>query len=151
MGTIGSRIQELIDYLDITYNKFAVECGITANHSIHLYIIGELSPSIDTIKKIRKRYPVRMEWLIMGEGEMWVEDYYESRFKKLRKNVAEPSKKINILLEVFEQDMASFGRQVGITRKNIHDIMNGKFGISERNRKRIITRYPFIDEEFLLN
>ena len=68
--TIGERIKEIRDYLDITQAAFAEKLG-TARNTIANYEIGRREPMEATIKAICRVFNVNYDWLKDGEGEMF--------------------------------------------------------------------------------
>lgn len=146
---IGARIKELIDYLNITYNAFARECGIN-NATIKLIITGETKTvSIKNLERIRNRYPVRNQWLIMNSGDMWEIDYFKKRYEEMKKRHDLPSQKINALVDIFETSLSGFAHNIGVGRETIVRISEGLTkSISPELQQKIRDRFPYIEKDF---
>lgn len=66
---ITDRLHQLIDYLGITSNAFALKIGISQPRMSN-YLKGRL-PDYDTLYRICKTFVViNPAWLLIGEGEM---------------------------------------------------------------------------------
>lgn len=152
---IGDRLQQLIDYLNITYNAFAKECGIMNYTIIKKIATGETqNPTTPTLNKILSRYPVREEWFVFGSGEMWEEDYFTKRFNDLHKNYIGKShaEKMKGLVEIFEMTATAFAIRISINRDVILQIMKGDIHkITERIQNNIISEFKFIPKEYFNN
>lgn len=68
--TIGERIKNVRDSLDITQAVFAEKLG-TARNTIANYEIGRREPMEATIKAICREFNVSYDWLKYGTGEMF--------------------------------------------------------------------------------
>lgn len=67
----AKRLEELITYLKLSYNKFAVEIGLKDNVKIYHVKNGRNDISADLANNIVSKYPyVSYEWLLRGEGPM---------------------------------------------------------------------------------
>ncbi len=70
--TIESRLQELIDALDISVLEFARQLGERRGEKVYHILHGRLKPRYDTIQKILVTYPqINADWLLRGEGLMF--------------------------------------------------------------------------------
>lgn len=72
METINSRIERLIETLDITKTAFADKIKVTQPY-ISKLISGNGVPSDRLIEDICEKYDVNEDWLRTGNGEMFVE------------------------------------------------------------------------------
>lgn len=149
-NNIGKRIKELIDYLHLTYNVFSLECGITNYLTIKNIVTGKTKfPSMETLEKIIRRYPVRREWLIADSGKMWEKDYFEERFKLMHKKYKTPSQKITGLAEIFEINVTNFAQVTGINPGTLLKIQDGTTtSITEKNQTKIMNKFPYIPKKF---
>lgn len=147
---VGSRIKELMDYLNTTYNVFAKECGITNYPTIENIVLGKTENiRTTTLNKILKRYPVREEWFLMGKGKMWEKDYFKTRFESMNKRYKSPKEKIDGLVEIFETNHTAFSISTSNSPNAILKISRGTvFSISENIQDKIIQKYPFIPKKF---
>lgn len=69
---IHTRLQELIDALDISVLEFARQLGERRGEKVYHILHGRLKPRYDTIEKILLAYPqVNADWLLRGEGLMF--------------------------------------------------------------------------------
>lgn len=67
----AKRLEELITYLKLSYNKFAIEIGLKDNVKIYHVKNGRNDISADLANNIVSKYPyVSYEWLLRGEGSM---------------------------------------------------------------------------------
>ena len=65
---IVARIEQVIDYLELSVSAFADEIGVQRSSISHL-LNGRNKPSLDFIMKLVTTYPeVDLYWLLKGEG-----------------------------------------------------------------------------------
>ena len=65
-----SRIQNIIDYYNLSMLSFSKELGVNRSTISHI-LSGRNKPSIDVLQKILKRYSsISPEWLLLGNGPM---------------------------------------------------------------------------------
>jgi len=84
MSTIKDRILEFIDYKGITKNKFESKCGLASRYVSN---IGRAIQS-DVIEKIILTYPeINLEWLVLGKGEMLMDDKKQPRDYQTREEL----------------------------------------------------------------
>ena len=70
---IQDRIKFLVDKLSNgKYTVFAKKCGIPIS-TFKTYVDGPSNPTSEHLKKIASIYRVNLNWLILGEGEPFVE------------------------------------------------------------------------------
>jgi hypothetical protein len=70
---IQKRIKFLVDSLASSkYTVFAKTCGIPVS-TFKTYIDGPTNPTSGHLKKIASVYRVNLNWLILGEGEPFIE------------------------------------------------------------------------------
>lgn len=73
METIKTRLNSLIQYLNISKNEFAREIG-TSSAMISKITTKEVNFGVDIYQKILSRYThLNQQWLLTGVGEMWNE------------------------------------------------------------------------------
>lgn len=70
--TVGERIKELRNALNLTQADFGQKLGIARN-TIASYEIGRRDPMEQTIKSICREFGVEYIWLTEGVGEMFSE------------------------------------------------------------------------------
>lgn len=71
MEPINFRISKLVDALGITKTAFAEKLKVTQSY-ISKLVSGIGTPSERLLDDICEKYCVRKEWLLSGEGEMFV-------------------------------------------------------------------------------
>lgn len=69
--TIGERIKKIRKELDLTQAEFAESIGSVQN-SVTGYETGRRNPSQPVIALICNKFNVNKQWLLTGEGEMFV-------------------------------------------------------------------------------
>lgn len=70
--TIGNRLQQLIDALDVSVLEFARQLGEKRGEKVYHILHGRLKPRFETLEKILLAYPsVNADWLLRGEGLMF--------------------------------------------------------------------------------
>ena len=70
--TIESRLQQLIDALNVSVLEFARQLGERRGEKVYHILHGRLKPRYDTIEKILVAYPqINADWLLRGEGLMF--------------------------------------------------------------------------------
>lgn len=71
-GMIESRIQQLIDALNVSVLEFARQLGEHRGEKVYHILHGRMKPRYDTLEKILVAYPqVNGDWLLRGEGLMF--------------------------------------------------------------------------------
>ena len=66
---IVSRIQTVVDHLEISVSAFADEIGVQRSSMSHL-LNGRNKPSLDFVMKLVDTYPeVDLYWLLQGKGK----------------------------------------------------------------------------------
>lgn len=149
MENIGLRIEELMDYLGLSPHEFATRCGISTGHVITSNISGEYNPSMTTINRILKRYPVNNDWLLCGNGNMFKTDYFTERFEALKAYPKTPQMQIEILLNVFEMNARQFCIKTKVGTCTLSAIKNGqRIEVSKKVRDLIVKKYPFIPQSY---
>ena len=69
---IETRLQQLIDALDVSVLEFARQLGERRGEKVYHILHGRLKPRYDTLEKILVAYPqVNGDWLLRGEGLMF--------------------------------------------------------------------------------
>ncbi|WP_283166872.1 XRE family transcriptional regulator [Thermodesulfovibrio yellowstonii] len=68
---IKNRLKFLIDTLKISYKDFSKKTGIPYT-SLQNYIYGSRQPTIENLQKICTQLNVNLNWLLTGEGEMFI-------------------------------------------------------------------------------
>jgi len=150
----GKQLEKLINHLGITNNLFAKRCGLLRTQVVPEYISGKHFPSLETLNKIIARYPVNIEWLYNGKGEMWQngKEYFEQRFKKYKKKTNTAQQKIEALLDVYELTIGELSRKTGINTTRISRIKNGHIDEIEPDYILLFRNsIPFIPYEWYLN
>jgi hypothetical protein len=72
ISTVKERILQLIDYKNISKNKFYIETGVSNG-----ILDKKGGLTLETIEKIYSRFPeINMNWLLFEEGEMVKEKEY---------------------------------------------------------------------------
>lgn len=68
-GSIGDRIKEAREFLNINQNDFAELLNL-APQSLSRYEKNKVTPSIDFITKLSQQFNINSNWLINGTGEI---------------------------------------------------------------------------------
>ncbi len=69
---IETRLQQLIDALNISVLEFARQLGERRGEKVYHILHGRLKPRYDTIEKILTAYPqLNADWLLRGDGLMF--------------------------------------------------------------------------------
>jgi DNA-binding XRE family transcriptional regulator len=85
------RIKKIMEYYELSPASFAEQIGINRSNLTHLFS-GRNQPSLELAKKILHYFPnVKTEWLIMGVGEMFL----NNEEKELAKKVMNEKKRQN--------------------------------------------------------
>jgi transcriptional regulator with XRE-family HTH domain len=111
---IGNRIKELRLYKGLSYDDFAMVCGVSVR-SQRMYESNNTAPTAEYCKEIAEKFTdIDMNWLLTGEGEMLKakkvknEEFSDEDIQILRmlKRLPEPQKKKEIAdIEVFLQSV----------------------------------------------
>ena len=108
MGTINSRIEELISILDITKTAFAEKIKVTQPY-ISKLIAGNGTPSDRLIEDICEKYNVNEVWLRSGKGEMFEKIPEEDEYFKAVTQISKSQDDIvmQAIIEYWKLDDAS--------------------------------------------
>ncbi len=71
---IGKRIQKIRKKLDLRQEPFAKQLGTTQS-VISNYEKGARLPSANFLKKLRETFQININWLLTGEGPMFLEEW----------------------------------------------------------------------------
>ena len=90
---IVSRIEMVIEHLELSVSAFADEIGVQRSSMSHL-LNGRNKPSLDFVMKLVDTYPeIKLDWLLKGKGNFPETDNIEE----------EPfAKKTNLEIENFK-------------------------------------------------
>lgn len=67
---ISDRLNQLIELKKLNIKDFAEQCDIPYR-SMYNYVRGERKPNLEALSKISQRFNVDLNWLIMGNGEVF--------------------------------------------------------------------------------
>lgn len=70
---ISERLKQLIDYYNLTANKFAKELGYERSQALYDMINGKAKPSFDFFERLMNSEfsaQIDLKWLLTGKGEM---------------------------------------------------------------------------------
>lgn len=67
---ISDRLNQLIELKKLNIKDFAEQCDIPYR-SMYNYVRGEREPNLEALSKISQRFNVDLNWLIMGNGEVF--------------------------------------------------------------------------------
>ena len=70
--TIGKRIEKIREYFGISVRKFSAPMGLHYS-KVGRVINEETKPDYQFIEKVVKTYNVSIDWLIFGEGAMFLD------------------------------------------------------------------------------
>lgn len=72
-STLGQRLKKVIDHYNYSMNKAAIAMDMEAQ-TFGKAVKDQVKPSYELTVKIKKLFPeVNAEWLLLGEGSMFVE------------------------------------------------------------------------------
>lgn len=74
---ISERLKQLIDYYNLTANKFAKELGYERSQALYDMINGKAKPSFDFFERLMNSEfseQIDFKWLLTGKGEMLKND-----------------------------------------------------------------------------
>lgn len=145
---IAGQLLKLAEYLRIPPHTMVRRCGLTDAALIKKYSEGLYSPTMATINKILKRYPVTPDWLLRDKGMMWKEDYFEGRFKNYTKNPKTPSEKLKALLEITEASLRQISSDTTISLSALYNMKNVWEEVPHKIIMKFRSAYPFIPYEF---
>ena len=64
------RYAQFLAYYELNPNKLADKLNDKAKVKYHRYLTGETEPGFSTMHLIASAYPISLDWLILGIGEM---------------------------------------------------------------------------------
>lgn len=100
--TIGSRIGQLIDALNIKKVRFAERIKVDQSYITQL-TSDKRNPSDRTIADMCREFNVREEWLRNGTGEMFL-DFTEDEFAKAAATLSNDAFVRSLIIEYWKLD-----------------------------------------------
>lgn len=138
----AKRLEELITYLKLSYNKFAVEIGLKDNVKIYHVKNGRNDISADLANNIVSKYPyVSYEWLLRGEGPMLKASPLTP---SQQKNILKKLKKLFISLRnrITKDQQQAFKQYEAL-------LSQGETIVTNELIEDIITTFPDINKEWI--
>ncbi len=117
---LSIRIKELINALHMTQRKFAKTLDITPE-IVSKYITKGRIPETRIIKKISQSFNVSADWLLTGEGEMFISDNKEKII-----NPGMPPEFIEKLRDDIKNKDDSFFASLSMSKDKLFDVLIGK-------------------------
>lgn len=138
----AKRLEELITYLKLSYNKFAVEIGLKDNVKIYHVKNGRNDISADLANNIVSKYPyVSYEWLLRGEGPM------------LKASPLTPSQQKNVLKKLKKLFISLRNRitkdQQQVFKQYETLLSQGETIVTNELIEEIVTTFPYINKEWI--
>lgn len=75
---INQRVVELLEVLNVTQSDMCRRIGLQRS-TLNGIVKGRQKPSFKVVQAILRAYPVRAEWLVMGEGNILKTDDEEQQ------------------------------------------------------------------------
>lgn len=120
---IESRIQQLIDALNVSVLEFARKLGEHRGEKVYHILHGRLKPRYDTLEKILLAYPqINGDWLLRGEGMMF--KVLDSPSAAI--TVEERLRNMEFLLFQLNERMALLQETNDLLRTEIEQLRHGK-------------------------
>lgn len=69
-SSFNERFAAFLDHFGLNPNSLAKALNDSAKVKYHNYKTGSARPNSDTLQLIASKYPVSIDWLVTGEGEM---------------------------------------------------------------------------------
>lgn len=138
----AKRLEELITYLKLSYNKFAVEIGLKDNVKIYHVKNGRNDISADLANNIVSKYPyVSYEWLLRGEGPMLKASPLTP---SQQKNILKKLKKLFISLRnrISKDQQQAFKQYEAL-------LSQGETIVTHQLIEEIVTTFPDINKEWI--
>lgn len=138
----AKRLEELITYLKLSYNKFAVEIGLKDNVKIYHVKNGRNDISADLANNIVSKYPyVSYEWLLRGEGSMLKASPLTP---SQQKNILKKLKKLFISLRnrISKDQQQAFKQYEAL-------LSQGETIVTHQLIEEIVTTFPDINKEWI--
>lgn len=147
--TDSEKITKLLDYYNLTPQRFAERIGLKQDTYIEDIISGKSGFRRALNMKIMKTYPeINQHWLISGEGEMILDAGKVS--KKQHTSNQTIYARIDNILCYYGLSAQKFAESVGVNKQQVYDIMHGKCkNISRKLLKKIRETYPEINSQWL--
>ena len=138
----AKRLEELITYLKLSYNKFAIEIGLKDNVKIYHVKNGRNDISADLANNIVSKYPyVSYEWLLRGEGPMLKASPLTLTQQK---NILKKLKKLFISLrnKISKDQQQAFKQYEAL-------LSQGETIVTRELIEEIVTTFPDINKEWI--
>ena len=72
--TVNDRIEQIINHYNLNKNSFSKEIGTGSMTITNLVSLRKSKPGYDILRKIAERFPINLNWLILGKGPMLLGD-----------------------------------------------------------------------------
>ena len=97
ISSISERLRLLRKQLGLSQTEFANELGLKQRAVSH-WERGNAEPSLKIIQLIRQKWSVSLDWLLIGEGPMYLDD---SSYQQEEKNKQDIGESIKIWIDNF--------------------------------------------------
>lgn len=139
METIVDRLQAILTWSGKNKSAFAESVGMQ-QRTVYNYLTGNRKPKAEFLQAILKAYPdISPEWLLKGEGDMLV------GFPSV-----EMANRICQVVESSRLSRVNFAKQVGVSIEELEGVLDHLNLPRPSIVPTIISKYPFINGEWLL-
>ncbi|MEO6284028.1 MAG: helix-turn-helix transcriptional regulator [Dyadobacter sp.] len=126
-NTVNERVAELISVLNLTHNSFAKSISKTAT-TIYQVTSGKNKPGFDVLEAICEVHNVNSNWLVRGEGEMFLgslpkssaqqgrpDSYLQEQIERLEANFNSLANQLRSQLEVKDNQIQNLSEMLKMT------------------------------------
>lgn len=132
------RLQKVLDYLQISANKFSKSLDLTRADGVYSILKGVYEISENFAMKVVGKYPqISYEWLMYGDGEMLMEKYEGCH--------------LNTFLAYTGLSQTAFANKTKIDVIELYQILDSKKPIYKDIADKIISAFPNVNREWLMN
>lgn len=136
------RLLAVMEHYGHNKNSFSVAIGASSNS-----VIGRLvnerhrRPSFELIELIIKKFPaINPTWLILGEGEMFID---------ISHNEANPTLRIQKIMDKLGFSLLNFSESTGIPHSVLKKVMDGNIVPDRQMLEKIASAFPMINQDWI--
>ncbi|WP_206458890.1 helix-turn-helix domain-containing protein [Anaerovorax sp. IOR16] len=130
MSDIGKRLEELIDFLQITKKDFARSIEYSPGN-VTDWTKGRYKPSTKALSNIEKVYGVSQKWLLEGEGDMMIDTDFSNTDSRINEELGSITDDEIQLIKTYRMlNDKQKGKLEGYLERFIDESMEVKRGMS---------------------
>ena len=124
---LNDRISKIIKYSKLSASEFADEIEVQRSNISHI-ASGRNKPSLDFLIKIKEHFPaIQWDWLILGQGEMLVEE------KEVPGESLKPTSLPDLFSLINDENFGITESEDSILKQNVSEEQIGVYNVNKIN------------------